>query len=102
MGQGLADAVLNQLEAELRQQPEAPAEDLRKLSFLQVNSAQVPAQADVRVVPSTNFYPTVVGLVQNMESRRASAERLVEAKILRLNMEIIRELNVLVADALQA
>merc|ERR1711953_1122476 len=99
---GLADAVLNQVETELRQQLDASVGRLSQVSLLETNSSQMPMQANVRIAPSANLYPTVVGLVQNMESRRTAAEKLLGAKILQLNMQLLRELNVIVADALEA
>merc|ERR1712084_121114 len=98
----LADAVPNQVETELRQQLDASVGRLSQVSLLETNSSQMPTQANVRIVPSANLYPTVVGLVQNMESRRTAAEKLLGAKILQLDMQLLRELNVIVADALEA
>lgn len=99
---GLADAVLSQVETELRQQLDASVGRLSQVSLLETNASQMPLQANVRVVPSSNLYPTVVGLVQNMETRRTAAEKLLGAKILQLDMQLMRELNLMVADALEA
>lgn len=99
---GLADAVLSQVETELRLQLDASVGRLSQVSLLETNASQMPMQANVRIAPSANLYPTVVGLVQNMESRRTAAEKLLGAKILQLNMQLLRELNVIVADALEA
>ena len=56
---------------------------------------------NVRVGTSEVAYPTIGSLVQDMESRRDSAERLERAKILELTLKLLEAENEMIKDALE-
>lgn len=60
----------------------------------------IPEQANVRVVASDVPYPTVSSLVQDMETRRDTSENLERAKIVKMQLELLKAENAVAKDAL--
>ncbi len=62
---------------------------------------QLPAQTNVRVKADAAF-PTIASLVQDMESRRDTAESLAAARILELELKLLQSENDMIKASLQA
>jgi len=78
-------------------------------SLLRLRAQQIPGspeglpkQLNVRVGASDVPYPTIASLVQDMESRRDTAENLVRQRILELELKLLKAENVMIKDALNA
>lgn len=70
--------------------------------FLQEGTKQLPDQANVRVVPMGAEYPTVVSMVQDMESRRDITENLEMGRILEKELDLVMVCNSAVEEGLRA
>ena len=66
------------------------------MSFL-----QLPKQTNVRVKASEASYPRVSSLVQDMEQRRDTNEHLETARILELELKLLKAENDMIKDALR-
>jgi len=62
----------------------------------------LPKQLNVRVGASDVPYPTIASLVQDMETRRDTAENLLRQRILELELKLLKAENVMIRDALNA
>merc|ERR1719171_178654 len=62
----------------------------------------LPKQLNVRVGASDVPYPTIASLVQDMETRRDTAENLLRQRILELELKLLKAENVMIKDALSA
>jgi len=62
----------------------------------------LPKQLNVRVGASDVPYPTIASLVQDMETRRDTAENLLRQRILELELKLLKAENVMIKDALNA
>merc|ERR1712183_56570 len=91
----LTDLVVSELEAKMRMSTPG----VSVASFLEA-SVQVPKQANVQVVASDESYPSVASMVQDMQTRRDISETLVKAKILTLQMSLLKAENQLVKAAM--
>ena len=61
-----------------------------------------PKQANVLVRAPEFVYPTVATLVQEMEARRDTSESLAVARIMQLELKLLRAENDMIKDALHA
>jgi len=62
----------------------------------------LPKQLNVRVGASDVPYPTIASLVQDMETRRDTAENLLRQRILEFELKLLKAENVMIKDALNA
>ena len=62
----------------------------------------LPKQLNVRVGASDVPYPTIASLVQDMQTRRDTAESLLRQRILGLELKLLKAENVMIKDALNA
>ena len=72
----------------------------RGVSFLDKDSSAAPAAVDVRLLPPDGPFPTVAGLVAEMEQRRDVAEDRVRQRITELQMKLVKHMGALVAEAI--
>jgi len=79
--ESITDAIVSALKKELS----SSSAKLRGAAFL-----SLPAEAFVKVVPSDTPYPTVASLATDMETRRDISEGLAMARILELDMKLIK------------
>jgi len=93
----LTDLVVSELEAKMHMSTPGAA---RMASFLETSMQEVPKQANIQVVASDEAYTSVVSMVQDMETRRDISETLVRAKVLTLEMSLLKALNQLVKAAM--
>merc|ERR1739845_263560 len=98
MGGSLTDLVVSELEAKM--QMSTPGAAVRVASFLETSMQEVPKQANIQVIASDEAYTSVVSMVQDMETRRDISETLVRAKILTLEMSLLKALNQAVKAAM--
>lgn len=70
--------------------------------FLQKGTKQLPEQANVRIVPMGAEYPTVVSMVQDMESRRDITEKLEMGRILEKELDLVMVCNNAMEEGLKA
>lgn len=104
---GIRDALLTELEVELRRQIDQGLENRAPgttgLSLLgKFNAVQLPQQANIKVIPSTQRWPTFESLAADMEMRRGLAESAVLLKIQQLQLQFVEELTREIAKALKA
>jgi hypothetical protein len=102
----LADFVLNELEVQMKRQVDAlvgamTKGKVRSTSFLQNVPESFPSQANVRVLPTDEGYPTVANMVQEMELRRDVAENLERKRILDKCIDFLIACNGAAESALQ-
>lgn len=106
--QGLTAIVLNELGAQMQTHAMA----LQSLSsravakgtgFLAVSQASkaLPEQANVRVEAGAPF-PTIAGMVQDMETRRDNAESQEASKVLEMELKLLQEENAMIKSALSS
>lgn len=60
----------------------------------------LPKQANIQIVTSDVPYPTVASLVQDMQSRRDVTENLATAKVLDMQMNMLKAANLMLKEAL--
>ena len=72
----------------------------RGASFLNRDSSVAPVAVDVRLLPPDGPFPTVAGLVAEMEERRDVAEDRVRQRITELQMKLVKHMGALVAEAI--
>lgn len=110
---GLTELMLHELEAEIQSRVNTFMGRTQALThvntkktssnlaaFVETHQQQLPKQANVRVVASDVPYPTVAGLVQDMETRRDIAENLERAKIVELELQLLKVENDMAKEAL--
>jgi hypothetical protein len=95
----ITDSVVNELEAQLRQQLETVSNAHGGASFLGTDG-KVLQQAIVKVVPSSTF-PTIHSLVDDMETRRDLMEDLDRAHVLELQLQLMKDENSMMKEALE-
>jgi len=66
-----------------------------------VGFLQLPKQTNVRVTAPEASYPRISSLVQDMEQRRDTSERLETARILELELKLLKAENDMIKDALR-
>lgn len=88
----LTDFILSELEVEIQRNVDNIV-GARAVSFLQAFSEQSPSQANVRVVPAKELYPTVASMVEEMELRRDLTESLETRRILEKCMDFMMVCN---------
>ena len=66
-----------------------------------LGSSKAAGVLDVRFLPPGAPFPTIAGLVQAMESRRADAEGAVRQRIAELELKLLQALNAMVAKTLR-
>lgn len=104
----LSTFVVNELEAQLQTQIAAFAGAgalMHKRTppfFLQALSEQLPAQANIRVLPTDLAYPTVSSMVQDAEGRRDIVENLERKRILEHELDFLTACNRVIEEGLQA
>merc|ERR1719453_1963143 len=102
----LLDFVLNELESQLQEQVGAflgtggAQKLLRTSAFRETRQKQLPAQTNVRVVPTDESYPTIASLVQAMEARRDAAENLARKRILEKEIDFLMACNRAIEESL--
>jgi len=62
----------------------------------------LPKQLNVRVAASEVPYPTVASLVQDMQTRRDTAENLLRQRVLELELKLLKAENSMIKDSLHA
>ena len=62
---------------------------------------QMPVQTKVHVKAAEASYPTISSLVQDMSQRRDTSERLEMARILELELKLLKAENDMIKDALR-
>eukprot|EP00927_Polykrikos_kofoidii_P014447 TRINITY_DN1631_c0_g1_i8.p1 TRINITY_DN1631_c0_g1~~TRINITY_DN1631_c0_g1_i8.p1 ORF type:complete len:293 (-),score=50.62 TRINITY_DN1631_c0_g1_i8:1135-2013(-) len=95
----ITDSVVNELEAQLRQQLETASNAHGGASFLGTDG-KVLQQAIVKVVPSSTF-PTIHSLVDDMGTRRDLMEDLDRAHVLELQLQLMKDENSMIKEALE-
>jgi len=110
---GLTDVVLEEVVAAAQSLASSAAarvpqaDRARRLGFLQASSdasrsvGPLPNQANVRAVAPDVPFPTVPSMVQDMESRRAVSSGLARAKLLELELSLLKRENTMVVAALR-
>jgi len=96
----ITDDVVNELEAQMRQQLEHPSATHGGASFGGVDG-KITQQAIVKVVPASAF-PTISSLVDDMETRRNVMEDLSRAHVLDLQLQLVKDENAMIKEALEA
>ena len=71
----------------------------RGVSFLKERAADAPLAVDVRLLPPAGPFPTVAGLVADMEDRRDVAEDRLRQRILELELRLVKRMGAVVAAA---
>lgn len=71
-------------------------------SFLHEQTKQLPAQSNIRVVPADEEYPSVVSMVQEMETRRDITENLERKHILEKELDFAMVCNTAAEEGLRA
>lgn len=71
----------------------------RGVSFLKERAADAPLAVDVRLLPLAGPFPTVAGLVADMEDRRDVAEDRLRQRILELELRLVKRMGAVVAAA---
>lgn len=71
----------------------------RGASFLKEHAAVEPSPVDVRLLPPDSPFPTVAGLVADMEDRRDVAEDRLRQRILELELRLVKHMGAVVAAA---
>jgi len=71
----------------------------RGVSFLKERAADGPLAVDVRLLPPAGPFPTVAGLVADMEDRRDVAEDRLRQRILELELRLVKRMGAVVAAA---
>jgi len=105
--QALVDFVINELQAALQERVGAflggssVATKAVSPALRQHRYKQLPAQANVRVVPSGANYPTVSSMVQAMEARRDIAEELERRSILERELDLLTACNKAIEETLK-
>lgn len=97
---GLTDIVLSELEAQLRFQVDACLGRLKGKGHGFFGAK--PHEANVRVRTPELTFPTVTTLAQDMEKRRDTSESLAAARIMELELKLLRAENEMIKDALRA
>lgn len=102
----LADFILNELEVQIKRQIDGivgvtPRVKVSGTSFLQDAPESLPSQANVRVLPTGEGYPTVAHMVQEMELRRDVAENLERKRILEKCIDFLIACNGAAENALK-
>eukprot|EP00927_Polykrikos_kofoidii_P014448 TRINITY_DN1631_c0_g2_i1.p1 TRINITY_DN1631_c0_g2~~TRINITY_DN1631_c0_g2_i1.p1 ORF type:complete len:293 (-),score=38.67 TRINITY_DN1631_c0_g2_i1:89-967(-) len=98
--ESITDSVVNELEAQLRQQLEKPAKPHGGASFWGIDGKML-QRVIVKVVPSSTF-PTIHSLVDDMETRRDVMEDLDRAHVSELQLQLIKDENSMIKEALEA
>merc|ERR1712080_340594 len=75
---------------------------LRAPAFKERRYEQLPAQTNVRVVPTDDTYPTVASMVQGMEKRRDAAESLAHKRILEKELDFLLACNRVIEEGLSS
>lgn len=75
---------------------------LKSFAFLQGRAMQLPAQSNIRAVPTDTKYPTLASMVQEMETRRDVSENLERKRILEKEIDFLMDCNNAIKDGLQA
>jgi len=95
----LSSFVMKELEVQVHDQVNgivggtAQTAMLRSSAFLEDRSRQLPAQSNIRAVPTDMKYPTVASMVQDMESRRDISENLARKRILEKEIDFLMDCN---------
>lgn len=92
--QSLSALVLSELEVQLKRQIDGVVGVVSQgkvgsTSFLQNSPESLPSQANVRVLPTDERYPTVLEMVQDMQLRRDVAENLERKRILEKSIDFL-------------
>merc|ERR1719440_1686183 len=106
----LTTFVVNELEAQIDSQINSIAggsgtflAKRRKMpAFFQQREKQMPAQANVRVVPADVAYPSVSSMVQGSEDRRDIAENVERKLILDKQLDVLRACNSAIEEGMGA
>jgi len=104
----LINFILNEMEVQVRENMNnvmgvtAFASVPRALAFMEGRSVQLPAQTNIRMVPTDVNYPTVASMVQAMETRRDIAENLERRHILEKELDLILLCNKAIEEGLKA
>lgn len=72
----------------------------RGIAFLDTGPAAEPVAADIRLLPPDEPFPTVAGLVADMEERRDVAEDRLRQRILDLDLQLVKHMKAIVSAAL--
>ena len=102
---GLTDLVLAETLAQVQSLADGVATELRDgRSFNQASflaGGAPPEQSNVRVVASDVPYPTVASLAEDMEARRSTSSGLVRARLLELDLSLLKRENQMIRTALE-
>lgn len=99
----LTTFVVNELEAQIDSHISSIAgTSVASPSFLEQREKQMPAQANVRVMPTDVSYPTVSSMVQGLEARRDIAENLERKLILDKQIDLLAACNSAIEEGLKA
>ena len=93
----LVDVVVRELRAQLSVL-QAGSRAQRGTAFLQSGAGR---GIDVRFLPPAAPFPTVAGLVEAMEGRRAQSEDVLRQRVAELQLKLLQALNDKVAEALR-
>lgn len=103
----LVTFVVNELEAQIESHIDSIAGSSamalthhKKVPALLERSEQIPAQANVRVVPTDVTYPTVSSMVQGLEARRDIAESVERKFILDKQLDLLMACNSAIEEGL--
>jgi len=97
--QGLTDTVVNELEVQLQRNINACLGG--RLRGKAAGLLQMPDQIKVHVKTPEASYPTISSLVQDMEQRRDTSERLGMARTLELELKLLKAENDMIKDSLR-
>jgi len=88
----LTDFMLSELEVQIQRQINGIIGE-RATSFLQELPDSLPSQANVRVVPTDQGYPTVASMAQEMEVRRDLTENLERKRVMDMCVDFMMACN---------